>query len=68
MDKRKDFHDAADRRHIEFLTSGVSIPWAEMRCHLLRRLIDLSRQRPVPRALLIASSGTPDSQRSNPDP
>ena len=48
-ERRADFHAEADQRWAEFLESGESIPWEEMRRYLMARVRGEETPRPVPR-------------------
>lgn len=49
VEHRADFHAEADRRYAEFLQTGESIPWEEMRRYLMGRMHGKSMPRPVAR-------------------
>jgi predicted transcriptional regulator len=36
-ERRADFHEVADKRYTQFLASGKSIPWPEMKAYLQGR-------------------------------
>jgi len=46
------FHDIAEQRYSEIVTSGETIPWSEMRTFLKDRLAGKEPARPVPRKSL----------------
>jgi len=48
-ERRADFYAEADRRWAEFLETGESIPWEEMRRYLMARVRGEEAPRPVPR-------------------
>ncbi|KQQ82918.1 CopG family transcriptional regulator [Xanthomonas sp. Leaf131] len=48
-ERRADFHEEAERRWAEFLETGESIPWEEMRRYLMERIQGKDTPRPVPR-------------------
>lgn len=48
-ERRSDFHAEAERRWAEFLQTGESIPWDEMRRYLMGRVRDKATPRPVAR-------------------
>lgn len=48
-ERRADFHAEADRRWAEFLKTGESIPWEEMRRYLMGRIHGKATPRPVAR-------------------
>lgn len=48
-ERRADFHAQADQRWAEFLETGESIPWEEMRRYLMGRARGEETPRPVPR-------------------
>jgi predicted transcriptional regulator len=50
-ERREDFHDAAERRYAEIVSSGRTVPWKEMRRYLERRLTGKKTVRPKPRIL-----------------
>ena len=50
-ERRADFHDEADRRFAEFLKTGESIPWDDMRRYLEDRLAGRPAKRPMARKL-----------------
>ncbi|MDN5938562.1 MAG: hypothetical protein L0H83_07845 [Salinisphaera sp.] len=50
-ERRADFHAEADRRYAEFLKTGESIPWDEMRRYLEDRLAGKPARQPVARKL-----------------
>lgn len=50
-EQRADFYAEADRRWAEFLETGKSIPWNEMRRYLEDRLAGKPAKRPVARKL-----------------
>jgi predicted transcriptional regulator len=50
-ERRADFYAEADRRYAEFLKSGESLPWDEMRKYLEDRLAGKPAKRPVARKL-----------------
>ncbi|NCT68063.1 MAG: ribbon-helix-helix protein, CopG family [Rhodanobacteraceae bacterium] len=47
-DRRSEFHALAEQRFAQFLESGKSIPWSEMREYLLQRVA--GKQPPLPTA------------------
>lgn len=46
-----EFQDTAERRYAAIVASGKTVPWAEMRQYLKRRLAGKKAPRPKPRAL-----------------
>jgi len=48
-EQRTDFHAIAKQRHAEFLESGESIPWEEVRTYLMQRLAEKNAERPLAR-------------------
>ena len=48
-ERRADFHAEAERRWAEFLDTGESIPWEDMRRYLTGRIQGKDMPRPVPR-------------------
>ena len=48
---RNDFHDTAEQRYTEVVTSGKTIPWSEMRTYLEDRRAGKKTTRPVARKL-----------------
>lgn len=48
-ERQSDFHAEAERRWAEFLQTGKSIPWDEMRRYLTGRAQGKATPRPVPR-------------------
>lgn len=50
-ERRAGFHDVAEQRHADILTSGKAIPWAEMRGYLENRLAGKPVKRPVAKKL-----------------
>lgn len=48
-ERRADFHAEAERRWTEFLETGESIPWEEMRSYLMERIQGKDTPHPVPR-------------------
>jgi predicted transcriptional regulator len=48
-ERRADFHAEAERRYAEFLETGDSIPWEEMRRYLIDRMHGKNAPRPVAR-------------------
>ncbi|MCC4618740.1 CopG family ribbon-helix-helix protein [Xanthomonas sp. NCPPB 3582] len=48
-ERRADFHAEAERRWAEFLDTGESIPWDEMRRYLMGRIQGTDTPLPVPR-------------------
>ncbi|TAM09631.1 MAG: CopG family transcriptional regulator [Nevskiaceae bacterium] len=48
-ERRSEFHALAERRYAEFLESGRSIPWEEVRRYLQDRLAGKRVKRPVAR-------------------
>ena len=50
-ERRNDFHDTAERRYADIVTSGKTIPWSEMRAYLEDRLAGKKPTRPVARKL-----------------
>ncbi|EIL93187.1 MULTISPECIES: ribbon-helix-helix protein, CopG family [Rhodanobacter] len=50
-ERRADFHTEADRRYAEFLKTGESIPWDDMRRYLEDRLAGKPATRPSARKL-----------------
>lgn len=50
-EQRSDFHAEADRRYAKVLATGKSIPWAEMKTYLQRRLKGEKALKPKTRLL-----------------
>lgn len=50
-ERRSEFHALADRRYSEILSSGMTIPWNEMRRYLEQRVAGRKATRPSPRKL-----------------
>lgn len=50
-ERRAEFHALADQRYAQFLESGKSIPWEEVRRYLKARLAGKSTKRPLARKL-----------------
>ena len=50
-EKHAAFHALADQRYAQFLESGKSIPWEEVRVYLKDRLAGKAVKRPVARKL-----------------
>ncbi len=50
-ERRAEFHALADQRYAQFLESGKSIPWEEVRGYLKARLAGKSTKRPLARKL-----------------
>jgi predicted transcriptional regulator len=48
-ERRADFHAEAERRWTDFLETGESIPWEEMRSYLMERIQGKDTPHPVPR-------------------
>lgn len=48
-ERRADFHAEAERRWAEFLETGQSIPWEEMRRYLMGRIQGKATPRPIAR-------------------
>ena len=48
---RAELEDTAGQRYAAIVTSGKTVPWAEMRRYLERRLAGKKTVRPKPRAL-----------------
>lgn len=48
-ERHADFHAEAERRWADFLETGESIPWDEMRRYLTGRIQGKDTPRPVPR-------------------
>jgi predicted transcriptional regulator len=48
-ERRADFDAEAERRWAEFLETGESIPWEEMRRYLMKRIQGKDTPRPLPR-------------------
>lgn len=48
-ERRADFYAEADRRWAEFLETGESIPWEEVRRYLMARIHGKTAPRPVAR-------------------
>lgn len=48
-ERRSEFHDAAEQRYAEIVASGKTVPWAEMRRYLQRRLSGAKAPRPKAR-------------------
>lgn len=36
LERRRDFHDEANQRWLQFLANGNTLPWSEVRASLLR--------------------------------
>lgn len=49
VERRADFHALADQRWAEFLETGESIPWEEVRRYLMGRIQGKAMPRPVVR-------------------
>jgi predicted transcriptional regulator len=45
-ERRADFHDVAERRYADLLTSGKTIPWEKMRGYLESRIAGKTLTRP----------------------
>lgn len=52
-ERRADFYAEAERRWVEFLETGESIPWEEMRRYLMGRIQGKDVPRPVARKFAI---------------
>jgi len=50
-ERRNNFHATAEQRYAEIASSGMTIPWSEMRSYLENRLADRKTPRPKPRKL-----------------
>jgi predicted transcriptional regulator len=50
-ERRAEFHDAAERRYADIVSSGKTIPWGEMRTYLEDRLAGKKAKRPRARKL-----------------
>ena len=50
-ERRGDFDDLAETRYAQVIASGKTIPWAEMRNYLARRVAGKATKRPVARKL-----------------
>lgn len=50
-ERRNDFHEVAERRYAEIVSSGKTIPWSEMRTYLEDRISRGDSPRPAPRKL-----------------
>lgn len=50
-ERRNDFHDTAERRYAEIVSSGMTIPWSEMQTYLENRLAGKKMSRPKARKL-----------------
>ncbi len=50
-ERRDEFHGEADKRFAAMLASGKSIPWAEMRVYVEKRMAGKKAKRPVSRKL-----------------
>lgn len=50
-ERRNDFHDTAERRYAEIVTSGKTIPWSEMRTYLEDRRAGKKTIRPAAQKL-----------------
>ncbi len=50
-ERRTEFHDTAERRYVEIVAWGKTIPWSEMRTYLEERLAGKKTTRPVARKL-----------------
>lgn len=50
-ERRAEFHALADQRYAQFLESGKSIPWEDVRGYLKARLAGKSTKRPLARKL-----------------
>lgn len=48
---RSDFHEVAERRYADIVASGKTVPWAEMRQYLERRVAGKKALRPKARKL-----------------
>lgn len=53
-ERQAEFYAEAERRYAEFLKTGKSIPWDEMRRYLKSQLAGKSVKRPVARKLDVA--------------
>lgn len=49
--RRSEFHDTAEQRYAEIVSSGKTVPWKEMRRYLERRLASKKIVRPKPKTL-----------------
>ena len=50
-ERRNDFYDSAERRYTEIVTSGMTIPWSEMRIYLEHQLTGKETAQPAARKL-----------------
>lgn len=50
-ERRREFHETAERRYAGIAESGKTIPWNEMRGYLLDRIAGKKTTRPKPRKL-----------------
>jgi predicted transcriptional regulator len=50
-ERRGDFNDVAEKRYVNIIASGKTIPWSEMRSYLEHRVAGKALTRPVPRKL-----------------
>ena len=50
-ERRNDFHDVADQRYADIVTSGKTVPWARMRSYLEDRLANKPVVRPAAKKL-----------------
>ena len=48
-ERRQDFHDVAEKRYVDIVASGKTIPWSEMRSYLESRLAGKKPRRPTAR-------------------
>ena len=48
-ERRAELNDVADKRYAQFMESGKSIPWPEMKAYLLARAKGKTAERPAPR-------------------
>ena len=49
--RRAEFQDTAERRYVEIVASGKTVPWSDMRRYLERRLTGKKIARPKPRTV-----------------
>lgn len=50
-ERRADFHDIADQRHADLVSSGKTVPWTEMRRYLEDRVAGKPGKRPAAKKL-----------------
>ena len=48
-EQRAEFNDVADKRYAQFIATGKSIPWPEMKAYLVARSKGKTVERPAPR-------------------